>query len=1800
MPKQVLQLTNFSGGLNAYSTPRDIDDTQFVQNWNAVVTKNGILRVGGAFSLENGIKTEYHDNANFEPGFGLFQFSVDYSLSQIESNFNVGIATGTIATYSSTTSFTLEDKPGTSSSNDAYNNLIIFIYSGEGIGESRKITDYVGSSRTITCEAFATALNDKDDSNPSKYIIYNWKMDTSNWAGKDAVAKKDCITNGFNEHMLSAIPKEHSDDFYIFSRKSSVSDEQSSNLGYIEYGSNLNLNPGTEYKLSFECAAKNRWYNLVSKGSQDASGTSYGDKVPWVQLYSTDVADTKGSIKSLSATSVNVNAGGVSATWTAGQTYNNIPAVKTDGEGKNATFNIVTTSDDGGTCTFHFVKRGEGYAASDKLTFRDPAGSGRTATVVVGAINITGLSLSASEDTNTSSWKSGIVGNASTSAYITNYDNNYISNGDFTAFSGSAVSGASNSNWTVGSNASAIKASAGGARYDEHDGTLLLSRTGGSVVNPLNNSWDAYIYQDLTLDENTLYHLNFLYDAYRGQGGITYGVYDNTNSRWLIEPENLGITRNTTDSNNNNTVVNFKYGGQQLNKINYIPFKVGNAPLNTSTTTCSIRIAFAKTMSLHDSIRLTGITVYKAHNDLLIMNNNSPVNISGSPFSDDITSFSKYSIKFKVPENYTSVSTWVLRLHAGQYSFRTNNSITMFGGLSAENEQEVYFDNIRLSNDKGDTITLLSNNSSEYSDISLYSESSSFWINNVIRWNGLNSKPVFNYINGMLKISDGNFDNANNNKLMYYAGKEDTYGTGKLGWVVRDKIIQEPPTLSISSINTSGILNQYIDCIDKLNQRYIEETELNIFGNTVNILTKLCGDYNSNSNPGNVRNAGQVASAFGSNDVQGFVTRYWFDSRWSKHDADSIFSDDFGGKQIMIPRYDVGESNQVSQWYLDNILNQGTPFLAGGYESDSQTFPTGTINNEDMPIPPGDNVETHSSDYINLHRVGIKDVNEGDVDGNTSNSTWKDVGIPLEIIQDIDNITDNAGDIAKIDIEFEYEMLGQGGNYINTTNLSGPYFTLQIGKPSDVNNSDGELDEINVNYTSAAIDIIEERNYGNGCSPPTTENIVDISKDDYNTPEDDGICEHKSYEQYINRSRLNLTLSDSISFNKGEITRDDRILFKIKEYPTKEGGTNFSDHWDNNQYYGNVSHILNNASEANSFSQYSNDSKEASFFTRFKINKINIHYFNKQAEISQEESLSDLNNTDAKVLFHWDNSSDEGSLSWGERSFKMASSSVNIFGEESAILESSDIIGGIGEPSDEFPDGIPIISLGHAPEITVRLSQNHFNNSYIRKTKFYMKDEKSDIWYLQFYIDHKTGKMHSTTSGIEAKKIKNASIGAFDWILGRENFLNFNEVNSYESETMVSQEDASSTSNLTCRYKTSVVANNKLYVGNIMQKGRIYSDRMLKSPIGKYNLLPKSNFIDVAINDGDEITALAYYKDKILQFKKRKIFIINISGDYEFLEDTFDNVGVSMQASVTKTPYGIVWVNESGCYLYDGANMVNLIDNVIPVESHDADISNNYWYVKTVNEAYETASGLTGVDAAPIVSYFQNKDTLLIKWSVYNQSVVSSPDAASYHFPTKSWVLHHRIIYDNLASNTGEVSNMITDSDGNILTYNKYSVSSTPAYDGIKKWEDKPLTRYNNVDYVSGSGVTKLFTFTTKDFTFGSILNRKKIYKVYITYKTTDGSDSKVIVKAAKDGGSKNIAFSADTSKFAGTSTACYHSSNGLLDTGGDWKVAELRFLIPSDYNNIYSFQLRLESSTIDINFEINDISIIYKTKRLK
>ena len=46
---------------------------------------------------------------NFQTGFGLFQFNVDYALNEVDASLYDGIETGTIDAFTSTANFTLEN-----------------------------------------------------------------------------------------------------------------------------------------------------------------------------------------------------------------------------------------------------------------------------------------------------------------------------------------------------------------------------------------------------------------------------------------------------------------------------------------------------------------------------------------------------------------------------------------------------------------------------------------------------------------------------------------------------------------------------------------------------------------------------------------------------------------------------------------------------------------------------------------------------------------------------------------------------------------------------------------------------------------------------------------------------------------------------------------------------------------------------------------------------------------------------------------------------------------------------------------------------------------------------------------------------------------------------------------------------------------------------------------------------------------------------------------------------------------------------------------------------------------------------------------------------------------------------------------------------------------------------------------------------------------------------------------------------------------------------------------------------------
>ena len=66
--------------------------------------------------------------------------------------------------------------------------------------------------------------------------------------------------------------------------------------------------------------------------------------------------------------------------------------------------------------------------------------------------------------------------------------------------------------------------------------------------------------------------------------------------------------------------------------MHYTTFKVDDAPLSSTTTTCTVRIAFAAVQPLRNA-RIGTVTLYKAHNDLVTMNYHSEKQ-NGNPFDN--------------------------------------------------------------------------------------------------------------------------------------------------------------------------------------------------------------------------------------------------------------------------------------------------------------------------------------------------------------------------------------------------------------------------------------------------------------------------------------------------------------------------------------------------------------------------------------------------------------------------------------------------------------------------------------------------------------------------------------------------------------------------------------------------------------------------------------------------------------------------------------------------------------------------------------------------------------------------------------------------------------------------------------------------------------------------------------------------------------------------------------------------------------------------------------------------------------
>jgi len=139
-------------------------------------------------------------------------------------------------------------------------------------------------------------------------------------------------------------------------------------------------------------------------------------------------------------------------------------------------------------------------------------------------------------------------------------------------------------------------------------------------------------------------------------------------------------------------------------------------------------------------------------------------------------------------------------------------------------------------------------------------------------------------------------------------------------------------------------------------------------------------------------------------------------------------------------------------------------------------------------------------------------------------------------------------------------------------------------------------------------------------------------------------------------------------------------------------------------------------------------------------------------------------------------------------------------------------------------------------------------------------------------------------------------------------------------------------------FKTAVVIGRRCYAGNIaFQKettgNNFKSDQMVKSAFNQFDKFPEFNSSTTAVNDGDDIVALIDVGNQLLQFKRTSLYVLDITETGESVSAKHDFRGISRPCHVTKTPMGVMWINETGLHLYGGkGDIQNLIKGKISTE----------------------------------------------------------------------------------------------------------------------------------------------------------------------------------------------------------------------------------------------------------------------------
>ena len=458
---------------------------------------------------------------------------------------------------------------------------------------------------------------------------------------------------------------------------------------------------------------------------------------------------------------------------------------------------------------------------------------------------------------------------------------------------------------------------------------------------------------------------------------------------------------------------------------------------------------------------------------------------------------------------------------------------------------------------------------------------------------------------------------------------------------------------------------------------------------------------------------------------------------------------------------------------------------------------------------------------------------------------------------------------------------------------------------------------------------------------------------------------------------------------------------------------------------------------------------------------------------------------------------------------------------------------------------------------------------------FRKQNSNSDNWTLLLDIDLRQG----ARSSLIADYVQSSNTGwiPLDNTVGNGEtelcthiiYSLFPNIDSYESINGYSPTlDSISIGGIGEGWKTSVVTNRRVFAGNvriinpITNEVTIYGDRIMYSMPNKFDTFPSYNYIDVVKGDAENYVKLEEFADRLLAFKQKSVQVINISSPSDtnwFLEENIKHNGVQHPSAVVRTDYGLCWVNENGCYIYDGRSITNLIDNKIIETSESAGADTSIFPPSWSEHIY--SSSLIGYS---ILAYEKRKKQLIVMKDCSGQNfsgsdygdgplnsntTISSGDCYIYDFKSRAWTFNSGVFTDQK-----KYTNFVTDWQGNLFF--AYENSGTVE---MRYWKNNDLSTSRNNTFIC-----------TKDIDFGDPSRIKKIYNIYISYKSSTGS---ITLLYSPD--NTNDTFSISDVNFSSSDT---------------YKIAKASFSTPIQCQSI-----RIILKGNFTNAVINDISIDYR-----